>query len=588
MKTILKKAVAALISITLIFGAAPCASAISQSEAQGYSNYFLLQEIIDLYLETSLYETDRETLINSMLYNYLLQNPYMIGALANALLETNDPYSAYYLASDPLLRATSSSFGIIVADSSSFEENDPRKASSGVYITDVIPGSNAAFAGLLPGDKIIKLDGISVDGSTLTAVRYLLNKLPFKSKDTKSSAIHQEVTSENCSTERYMEFSKLVWDFSKEVDFVVERPLSDGTSGVFEIGVSKGVSDTKDVYLTIDKETSTAYIELIGFNTSLTAEQFKEAMTQAEDAQVKNLVIDIRSNPGGYADAAVEIASLFTEEGDLLFYTRRRNAEEEPTYSKGGIYDPEKYENILILTDSNTASAAELLAYILRTHAGATLIGDTTFGKALGQSAYTTTSGDTFTITDMEILTVDKTSYNNIGLEPDIYVPTVVEKYEFPTGLSHFNHENYVTIVPGAQNDAVLALEQRFAMLGLMRGDLVDGVYDDSTAAGIIVYRLIVAGDKNPDHLVTYEMVTKMTATINGYKNKYVEIDAAMNVANLYIKNHSQGKRLAKEYVNQMDKFEKQLKEEQSAAAKENEEEYENEQSETEDTTEEQ
>ena len=588
MKKILKKAICLLICLTMIFGAMPAVSAISQAEAQGYANYYLLQNIIDLYLETSLYETDRETLVNAMLYNYLLDNPYMIGALANALLETNDPYSAYYMASDPLLHATSSSFGIIVVDSSSFPENDPRRASSGVYITDVIEGSNAAFAGLMPGDKILALDGIDVNGSTMTAVKYLLNKLPFHAKDKNSSALYREFSAQDYNAERFMEFTKLTWDFSKEVCFSIERPLSDGTTGLFEINVAKGFSDTKDVYLTLNNETSTAYIELTGFNTLATADQFKAVMEEVAKAGSKNLVIDLRSNPGGYADAAVEIASLFTEEGDLLYYTRKRGAEDEPTLSKGGVYDPSEYENFLILTDGNTASAAELLAYILRTYAGAVLIGDTTFGKALGQSAYNTASGDTFTITDMEILTADKTSYNTIGLEPDIYVPAVVEKYEFPTGLSNFNHENYVTIVPGAQNDAVLALEQRLGMLGLMRGDFIDGVYDSSTAAGIMVYRLIVVGDKAPDSAVTYDMVTKMTATINGYKNKYIEVDAVADVAQLYIKNHSQGKRLAKEYVTAMEKLEKKLEEERQAAIKRNEEEYKKEQAENADQTEEQ
>lgn len=575
MKIFLKKAVAALLCICLLSSFVVTASAMSQAEAMAYSNYYLLQDIIDIYLETSLYETDRETLINTMLFNYLSKNPLMIGALANALLSANDPYSAYYTAQDPLLRQTSASYGIIIADSESFEADDARKERPGIYISEVIEGSNADFAGIRAGDRFVALDGINVEGLTLSGIKYLLNNLPYKRKNEADSALYKEFAAPDYDAERFMQFTLLSWDFTKEVTMTLERISDDGQVQTIDIGVSKGVSATKDVYLTIDKENSTADIQISAFNSMATFDQFKAALDTVYAQGCKNLIIDLRDNPGGQADAALLMASLFVDEGKELYYTRTRaDNEPVPTLSPAGEkYDPAVFEKFLILVNENTASAAELLAYIYRSQLGAKLIGKTTFGKALGQTAYQISGGDSFTVTTLEILTLDKTSYNEIGLEPDIYVPDLTEKYVFPTGLSHFNHVNYVDIVPGAQNDAVLALEQRFGILGIIRPERIDGIFDDATATCTRIYKNVTMNDKNPTDEVTYDMVTRMTATINMYKDLNVAIDTEMNVATLYITNSSRGKRLAAEYVKAFEKHQKELEEQREAALKEYEEE---------------
>ena len=91
-----------------------------------------------------------------------------------------------------------------------------------------------------------------------------------------------------------------------------------------------------------------------------------------------------------------------------------------------------------------------------------------------------------------------------------------------------------------------------------------------------MIYKNVTMRDKSPTGEVTFDMVTKMTATINGYKDMNVLVNTQMNVANLYIKNNSQGKRLAKEYVNAFEKELKALEEERAAAQKEYEEEMKN------------
>ena len=145
MKRFFKKVTASLLTALLLLSYTPNASASSLSDVSTEMSYSLLQDIIDLYLETSLYESDRETLINTMLYNYLASDPLALASLANALLSANDPYSAYYLADSGFLSDSSKAYGVIVEDSDGFDEDDSR--APGVYIRDVIKVLNPVLRG---------------------------------------------------------------------------------------------------------------------------------------------------------------------------------------------------------------------------------------------------------------------------------------------------------------------------------------------------------------------------------------------------------------------------------------------------------
>lgn len=574
MKKILKKYLTFLLAAMILLSSSLniSASAASIAQSQGEANYQLLQEIIDLYLETSLYETDRQTLIDNMLYNYLQQNPYMLAALANSLLSANDPYSAYYTANSDFMSSTSKSYGIVVADSDSFDPDDPRKSTEGVYVTEILPQSNAAFAGILPGDRFVSLDGINVEGLTVTGIKYLLNFMPFTDKDPSLSKIYNTYKEQNVDPEKLKEYNTLNWDPAKEVAMVFERTNSDGTKSLVEISLPKGTAVNKDIYLSIDKDTLIATIQITAFDTPNVVDQFKDAFNEAKSAGCKKLIIDLRDNPGGYFDAAISLGSLFTNGEKVMFYINSRNAEEPLAVYSEGEYIGDSFEEYAVLINEDSASAAELFAYILNSQLGAVLIGEKSYGKALGQNVYNVINGDAFTITNFEILTADKNSYNSIGLQPDIAVPLVPRKYDFPSGLAYFNHENFVQIKNGEKNDPTLALEQRFEILGLMRKSAVDGYCDDSTEAAVMIYKRIVMNDKNPDGNVSSEMVTYMTATINSYKDKYIYIDSQLDVAKLYLQNNSRGKRLANEYVIEKNKYDAMIEAQEEAARQEYEE----------------
>lgn len=545
-KHFFKKILSACLTAFLLFSSVPSVSAASLADSSADMNYALLQDIIDLYLDTGLYETDRETLINTMIYRYIAENPLSFPALANALLSANDPYSAYYPAESGFLSNASKSYGVLVEDSDDFEEGDTR--APGVYIRAVIEGSNAEFAGILPGDRFVALEGINVEGLSASGIQNLLKILPFESKTPSQSKVFREISDENLDPERREKFAELIWDFSKEITMTFERTLSDGSKADVSVSLPKGISKKQDVSYYADKENACGVITVSGFDELSIADAFLEAFYKAKDDGFDKLIIDLRDNPGGYFEAAKELGSYFVNGEEIMFYTHARDKEPVPVMSKNN-YIGDTFSEYVVLINQNTASAAELFAYILSSRCGAALIGETSYGKGVGQDAYTVTSGDRFTITSFEILRSDLTSYNEIGLEPDVSIPLTRKYYDFPTGLSFFNKDNYTEIADGVTNDATLALEQRLGILGLLRSDAIDGLCDSSTRAAILLYRARVMGEKNPSDLVDFAFLDSMTSTINGYKQKTVYFDSQMDVAKLYLINHSRGKRLATEYI---------------------------------------
>lgn len=583
LRTIFTKFSALLTAGTLLLSSATLpVAASSLADANVDANYALLQDIIDLYLETSLYETDRDTLIESMLYNYLAKDPMAFSALADSLLSTNDRYSAYYTAEAGFMSGTTKSLGVIVADSATFDDETDTQRKRGVYITEVLPESNAEFAGILAGDRFVSIEGINVEGLSVTGVQYLLKLMPLVDKDPNASKVYTNATESRLDEETLAEFTMLDWDPAKEISIRFERTLSDGSYADIDVSLPRGTTRTKDIAYTYDKENRIGVISISSFGSVSMSDAFLEAFYALRDAGAEKLILDLRDNGGGYFEAAKELGSYFYEGEQVMFQTRFRGEEAEPTYSQNN-YIGDTFEEYAVLINENTASAAELFAYMLQSGVGAALIGETSFGKAVGQDVYTITNGDRFTITSFEILRADLTSYNDEGLTPDVNIALTREKYEFPSGLSHFNHENYVQIVEGAQNDPTLALEQRLNLLNLLRDDAVDGICDSSTRAATYLYRVLYMNEdaKTANGDVTFDMVTAMTATINGYKDRYVYFDSQMNVATLWLENHSRGKRLAKEYTTAEEKLiaaEKQkYLEEQEANRREYEEDMRNE-----------
>ena len=470
--------------------------------------YLAFNQLIDLYVKEHLYEFTREEALEKFLYDIIKQHPEYYDMYLNTLLGTMDDYSAYHDSSSGFLSVESpnAGFGIVIEDTG-----------SEIVITKVLKQSTAEAAGILPGDVIKSVMGIDVTGLPWFTVSEMLRK-PYA------------YLSQKGEDGKYL-------DYNPAVPITVER-----NGQIIEFSIHRGVMITDELTYKYFEEEGVAYIAISSFLGETLADDFNALVADISSKGIKKLVIDLRDNGGGSFDLVTKMSETFVDEGEVMFYVNEKEYEKpEPVVSTT---PKTEFDSISVLVNGYTASAAELMASILRNKADAVLVGNTTYGKALGQSVYSFAAGGYITITTYEILDSNGESYNGKGLEPELVIDNVQMLYDFPS-LPIFNHVNYKEITPGVYNDACLALEKRLEMMGYLRPESVDGIWDDNTKTAIYVLQRTYFAEGSG--MLDDRTVTLITDLINSYKTYTYYEDSQLDVALLYHSSFSQAKRLIAE-----------------------------------------
>lgn len=165
------------------------------------------------------------------------------------------------------------------------------------------------------------------------------------------------------------------------------------------------------------ENTSIGYIQISTFSKTL-EEQMKKALTKLENAGITSLIIDVRDNTGGYLDAANAVASKFLEEGKRIYSL---NYKDEITHYTDKTKEHREYP-IVVLVNEHTASAAEILAAALKDSYGATLVGNTTYGKGKVQQTKDLNTGTMIKYTSALWLVPSGGCIDKVGLKPDYLV----------------------------------------------------------------------------------------------------------------------------------------------------------------------
>jgi carboxyl-terminal processing protease len=142
-------------------------------------------------------------------------------------------------------------------------------------------------------------------------------------------------------------------------------------------GVERLPDDAKNWDYMLDKDAGVAYIRLTGFHPD-SADELRAALRQASDQGMKGLVLDVRYNPGGLLDVAVDIVSTFLDEGEVVSTRGRLESERRERVDGKALY---KDLPLVILVNDASASASEILAGALQDHHRAIVLGERTFGK---------------------------------------------------------------------------------------------------------------------------------------------------------------------------------------------------------------
>lgn len=177
-----------------------------------------------------------------------------------------------------------------------------------------------------------------------------------------------------------------------------------------------------------NKKIGYIYIELFAFNTD---KQFIEKLLELEKQNVDSIIIDVRGNSGGHLNAVTNIVSSFLDSSNVIYQMRLKDGTIEKTYSNGS--KTKKYP-IVVLGDSISASASEILISALKEKCGAKFVGKRTFGKGSVQELQTIEStGEQFKITTKKWLTANGNSIDQVGITPDYVVSMTDEYYNNPT-----------------------------------------------------------------------------------------------------------------------------------------------------------
>jgi carboxyl-terminal processing protease len=258
-------------------------------------------------------------------------------------------------------------------------------------IVSIYTGSPAEKAGLMPGDEIIKVDGVDMTGKTPAETRDLM-----------------------------------LGPAGSHVKLSIRRA---GQSDLLEFDVVRAKIDPPVVESRM-LEGGIAYLRLMIFSDSSGA-QVKEALTGLMDQKPAALILDVRGNPGGLVSAAVEIGSQFLPEKTELFYEKYADGKEVPHYClAGGIALDIP---MIVLVDGNSASAAEILAGAIQDHNRGTLVGMKTYGKGSVQEWIPLMNNmGAVRITVALWYTPSGKQISKIGLTPDVEVP--VTEAEFQAG----------------------------------------------------------------------------------------------------------------------------------------------------------
>lgn len=168
-------------------------------------------------------------------------------------------------------------------------------------------------------------------------------------------------------------------------------------------------------------------IELYSFSAN-SADLFRIALRDFVQSGSKKLLIDLRGNPGGYLEAAVQMASYFLPAGDVIV-TEDYKGKRDNVYHRSIGYNAfaGKQLTVVVLADQGSASASEILAGALQQHNVAKLVGMPTFGKGSVQQLMDLGGGAQLKITIARWLTPNGSSISDGGLKPDIKVDRTIE-----------------------------------------------------------------------------------------------------------------------------------------------------------------
>jgi carboxyl-terminal processing protease len=301
-------------------------------------------------------------------------------AIAGLLSGLGDDYTTY-LAPPDATRASNQLEGKAVGIGADFFAFNNQAVIARVY-----PGTPAEGAGLRTGDAVLRINGEPVD------------------------------------TGNWPEFlSRIEGEVGSEVRLTLQRPDQAST---FDVDLERTEYNVPSVYARMIDNSSIGWVQ-IGIFGSKTTDEFDAALSSLTAAGATGIILDLRGNGGGWVTAAQSVLGRLLDPaiGPALYEDETPGRGDEKAFPIIGGGTSYFDLPVIVLTDGNTASAAEIVAGALRDYDRAMVVGEQTFGKGSVQRVYEFRTGASLRVTFAEWLTPSKGRIQEEGIKPDVQVP---------------------------------------------------------------------------------------------------------------------------------------------------------------------
>ncbi len=301
----------------------------------------------------------------------------IIDSAINGVLQSLDPYSAYmspeiFKEMQTDTRGEFGGLGIEIGMEAGV-----------VKVISPIDDTPAALAGIKAGDYIVKIGGEQVQGKTLMeAVKLMRGPV--------GTSIELTIRRKN-----------------------VKKPL--------EFKIVRKIIEIKSVNAEVlGKDKNLGYIRLKSFNEN-SDKQFLDIVKKYEkNLKIKGYILDLRNNPGGLLNQAINITDFFLDDGQIVSTKGRKISETRKFFAKKG--DEIKGKPIIVMINNGSASASEIFAGALKDHKRAIILGENSYGKGSVQSIIPLRNGGGMRLTISKYYLPSGNSISEVGVTPDIVV----------------------------------------------------------------------------------------------------------------------------------------------------------------------
>lgn len=328
------------------------------------------------YVDANFNQTDWIAARQRLLGQDYVSTEAAYDALREELQQLEDPYTRF-LDPQEYSELSDQTAGEVSGVGLQLERDD---ATRNIYVTTVLANSPAAENGLQVGDRILLVNGQSTERLSVTGVSRLL-----RGEDNTQVTL---TYSRNSSDPRTLILTRA----RLKLPTVAHRFTE--ING-YRIG----------------------YIRLDEFSGHAT-EQMVQAIESLLEQNVEAFVLDLRSNPGGLLSASIEISRLWLQRGPIVRTLDRSGEPSSINANRTALTDLP----LAVLVNNRSASSSEILTGALQDNDRATVVGTTTYGKALVQSLYGLSDGSGLVVTIAHYYTPDGTDINQKGITPDIEI----------------------------------------------------------------------------------------------------------------------------------------------------------------------